>query len=53
MGLGGISVGQLLLIFLIAVLFFGSQRLSQLGVDMGRALRGFRQGLKAKNNEEE
>lgn len=45
MGLGGISPASLLLIFLIAVLLFGTKRLQSLGHDMGRAIRGFKQGL--------
>lgn len=56
MGISGISLGQLLLVFLIAVLLFGSQKLRQLGGDLGAALKGFREGLKegadSKNPEE-
>jgi sec-independent protein translocase protein TatA len=51
MGLGGISLGQLLLIFLIATLVFGSKRLRHLGEDLGAALRSFRQGLKESTKE--
>ncbi len=45
MGLGGVSPGSLLLIFLIAVLLFGTKRLQTLGEDLGRAFRGFKKGL--------
>lgn len=45
MGIGGISIGQLLLIFLIVILVFGSKRLRSLGEDLGSALRGFRKAL--------
>jgi len=48
MGLGGISVGSLLLIFLIVALLFGTQKLQTLGEDLGKALRGFRKGLNMK-----
>jgi len=46
MGIGGISPGSLLLIFLIIVLLFGTKKLRTLGEDMGNALRGFKKGLK-------
>lgn len=45
MGFGGISFGSLLLIFLIAIVLFGTKRLSGIGEDLGRALRSFRKGL--------
>ncbi|MAZ43665.1 MAG: twin-arginine translocase TatA/TatE family subunit [Legionellales bacterium] len=46
MNFAGISPGSLLLIFLIAVLLFGSKRLGSLGQDLGRAIKGFKQGMK-------
>lgn len=50
MGLGGISPGSLLLIFLIVVLLFGTKKLQTLGEDLGKALRGFRKGLREVND---
>lgn len=52
MGLSGISPGSLLLIFLIAVLLFGTKKLQTMGEDMGKALRGFRKGLREENAKE-
>ncbi len=46
MGLGGISVPSLLLIFLIVLLLFGTKKLRGLGGDLGSAIRGFKSGLK-------
>ena len=46
MGLGGISVPSLLLIFLIVLLLFGTKKLRGLGGDLGSAIRGFKNGLK-------
>ena len=43
MGLGGISIWQLLILAFIVVLLFGSRRLGSLGADLGGAIRGFRQ----------
>jgi sec-independent protein translocase protein TatA len=51
MGLGGISPGSLILIFLIVVLLFGTKKLSSLGEDLGKAIRGFRKGLKESSSE--
>ncbi len=45
MGLGGISVWQLLIILAIVVLLFGTKRLSSLGSDIGSAIRGFRKAM--------
>lgn len=46
MGLGGINVTSLLLIFLIVLLLFGTKKLRNLGGDLGTAIRGFKSGLK-------
>lgn len=46
MGVGGISPGSLILIFLIVVLLFGTKKLQTLGEDLGKAIKGFRRGLK-------
>lgn len=45
MGLGGISIWQLLIILAIVVLVFGTKRLRNIGGDLGGAIRSFRKGL--------
>ena len=45
MGLGGISVWQLLIVLLIVVLIFGTKRLSSIGSDLGGAVKGFRKSM--------
>ena len=45
MGLAGIGIWQLLIIFGIALLVFGSGRLRSLGGDLGSAIRGFRNAM--------
>lgn len=50
MGIGGISVWQLLIILVIVALLFGTKKLSGLGNDLGSALKGFK---KAVNEEHE
>ncbi|MBD7977029.1 MULTISPECIES: twin-arginine translocase TatA/TatE family subunit [Pseudomonas] len=47
MGLGGISIWQLLIILLIVVMLFGTKRLKGLGSDLGDAIKGFRKSVGA------
>lgn len=51
MGIGGISPGSLILIFLIIVLLFGTKKLQTLGEDLGKAIKGFRKGIKETSSE--
>ncbi|MGI9277615.1 MAG: Sec-independent protein translocase subunit TatA [Endozoicomonas sp.] len=48
MGLGGISIWQLLIVLLIVVMLFGTKKLKGLGGDLGGAVKGFKDAL---NNE--
>ncbi|WP_413584375.1 twin-arginine translocase TatA/TatE family subunit [Bdellovibrio sp. HCB274] len=43
--MGEFSVTHLLLLGLIFLVFFGPSRLPQLGSSLGKAIRGFKQGL--------
>ncbi|MFG0382213.1 twin-arginine translocase TatA/TatE family subunit [Pseudomonas sp. zbq_18] len=45
MGIGGISIWQLLIILLIIVMLFGTKRLKGLGSDLGDAIKGFRKSM--------
>lgn len=45
MGISGVSMGSLILIFLIAVLLFGTDKLKDLGADLGKAINGFKKAL--------
>ncbi len=51
MGIGGISIGSLLLIFLIVILLFGTKKLRDIGEDLGAAVRSFRKGLQGDPND--
>ena len=42
MGIGGISIWQLLIILVIVLLLFGTKRLRNIGSDLGNAVKGFR-----------
>lgn len=45
MGIGGISVWQLLIILVIVIMLFGTKRLRNLGGDLGSAVKGFRKSM--------
>jgi sec-independent protein translocase protein TatA len=42
MGLGGISIWELLIVLTIVVLIFGTKRLKSIGSDIGGAIKGFK-----------
>ena len=50
MGIGGISMWQLLILLLIVVLVFGTKRLRNMGGDLGAAVKGFRKGMEDPND---
>jgi sec-independent protein translocase protein TatA len=54
MGMGGISIWQLLIILVIVLLLFGTKRLKNIGSDLGGAVKGFRSAMSdsAKDDEE-
>ncbi|MCF6436439.1 MULTISPECIES: Sec-independent protein translocase subunit TatA [Pseudoalteromonas] len=45
MGLGGISIWQLLIILAIIVLLFGTKKLRGIGSDLGGAVKGFKKAM--------
>ena len=53
MGIGGISIWQLLIILLIVVLLFGTKRLKNIGSDLGNAVKGFKSAMSDSGKEEE
>jgi sec-independent protein translocase protein TatA len=53
MGLGGISIWQLLIILVIVVVVFGTKRLSTLGSDLGGAVKGFRKAMSDPDKEDD
>ena len=50
MGLGGISIWQLLIILIIVIMLFGTKRLRTLGSDLGSAVKGFRSSMQDDND---
>jgi sec-independent protein translocase protein TatA len=45
MGLGGISIWQLLIVFAIVIMIFGTSKLKSIGGDLGGAIKGFRKAM--------
>lgn len=50
MGLGGISIWQLLIVLAIIILIFGTKKFKNIGSDLGGAVKGFK---KAMNEDEQ
>lgn len=53
MGIGGISIWQLLIILLIVVLLFGTKKLRNMGGDLGNAIKNFRQSVRDANDDKD
>jgi sec-independent protein translocase protein TatA len=51
MGIGGISIWQLLIILAIVIMIFGTKKLKSLGSDLGSAVKGFRQSVTDKTED--
>lgn len=47
------NFGSLIIIFLILMMVFGTQRLRNIGNDLGVAIRGFRKGMEENLDEKE
>lgn len=45
MGLGGISIWQLLIVLAIVALIFGTKKLKGIGGDLGGAVKGFKKAI--------
>lgn len=45
MGIGGISVWQLLIVLAIVIMLFGTKRLRNIGSDLGGAVKGFKKAM--------
>ena len=51
MGLGGISIWQLVIILVIVLLIFGTKRLKGLGGDLGGAIKGFKEAVSSEDDD--
>jgi sec-independent protein translocase protein TatA len=48
--MGSLSVGHWLVVLVIVMLVFGTKKLGNIGADLGKAVKGFKDGVKS--NEE-
>jgi sec-independent protein translocase protein TatA len=53
MGIGGISIWQLLIILVIVLLLFGTKRLKNIGGDLGGAIKGFKKSMSEAEKEKD
>lgn len=53
MGLGGISIWQLLIVLVIVALIFGTKKLRGVGSDLGGAVKGFKKAINDDETAEE
>jgi sec-independent protein translocase protein TatA len=51
MGIGGISIWQLLIILAILIMIFGTKKLRGLGGDLGGAVKGFKKAMSEEEQE--
>ena len=45
MGMGGISIWQLVIVLVIVLLLFGTKKLRNMGGDLGGAVKGFKKAM--------
>lgn len=51
MGIGGLGVGEMILIFLVVLLLFGAKRLPEIGSALGKGIREFKGSVREIENE--
>jgi sec-independent protein translocase protein TatA len=49
LGMFGLGATELIIILAIVVLLFGARRLPEIGSGLGRAIRGFKEGVSGKD----
>lgn len=53
MGIGGVSIWQLVIVLAIVIMIFGTKRLRNLGGDLGSAIKGFRNAISSEQDKTE
>ena len=51
MGIGGLGMWEMLLIFLVVLLLFGAKRLPEIGSSLGKGIREFKGSIREIENE--
>ena len=52
MMMGSFSIWHWLIVLLVVVLVFGTKKLGNIGSDLGKAVKGFKEGVKTKDGEQ-
>jgi sec-independent protein translocase protein TatA len=52
MMMGSFSIWHWLIVLLVVVLVFGTKKLGNIGSDLGKAVKGFKEGVRTKDGEE-
>ncbi len=50
--MGTFSIWHWLIVLVVVVLVFGTKKLSNLGSDLGKAVKGFKEGVQTEDDEE-
>jgi len=53
MGIGGISIWQLVIIAVLVIVVFGTKKLRNAGGDLGGAIKGFKKAMKEEDSTSE
>ncbi len=48
--MGGFSIWHWLVVLLVVVMVFGTKKLTSLGPDLGKAIKGFKDGIKGEDD---
>ncbi len=51
MGIGGLGMGEMILIFMVVLLLFGAKRLPEIGSALGKGIREFKGSMREIENE--
>ncbi len=46
MGIGGLGMGEMVLIFLVVLLLFGAKKLPEIGSSLGKGIREFKSSIR-------
>lgn len=51
--MGGLSIWHWLIVLLVIILVFGTKKLGNIGTDLGKAVKGFKDGVKGEEEKTE
>jgi len=51
--MGGLSIWHWLIVLVIVALIFGTKKIGNMGADLGKAVKGFKDGVKGEEEKDE